>query len=128
MGLGKQSRSSSITSTDSGDAAQVAQALQERLADAEMVEIPLDASPKRSEVKQEIDVFWAVPLPGRIIQWSDSNMLGLGRAVSLCDDFLRGSSCACQAYDSPPLSSAGGNGGEFIVRSLECWYVGPDRD
>mmetsp|Transcript_67899 Transcript_67899/g.176383 ORF Transcript_67899/g.176383 Transcript_67899/m.176383 type:complete len:115 (+) Transcript_67899:377-721(+) len=68
-----------------------------------------------------VDVFWAVPQQGRIIQWSDSKMLGFGDAVVIFDDFLRGSSGECEAFGSTPLSAAGL---EFVIRDFECWQVG----
>lgn len=69
-----------------------------------------------------LEVFWAVPSKGRVIQWSDSKMLGLGHAVVVWDNFLRGSSGNCEAFGcTSPLSPAGG---EFVIRDFECWHVG----
>lgn len=70
-------------------------------------------------MEPQLDVYWAVPKRDRIIQWSDSKMMGLGRAVVVWDNFLRGSSGACDAFGSSPLSSP-----EFVIRSFECWHVG----
>lgn len=72
-----------------------------------------------------LDVFWAISQRGHAVQWSDSKMFGFGRAMVVCEDFLRGSSHNCEAFLSPPLSSAGD---DFIIRSLECWHVGAGRD
>eukprot|EP00445_Apocalathium_hangoei_P017528 CAMPEP_0203901240 /NCGR_PEP_ID=MMETSP0359-20131031/43436_1 /ASSEMBLY_ACC=CAM_ASM_000338 /TAXON_ID=268821 /ORGANISM="Scrippsiella Hangoei, Strain SHTV-5" /LENGTH=430 /DNA_ID=CAMNT_0050824873 /DNA_START=35 /DNA_END=1327 /DNA_ORIENTATION=+ len=74
-----------------------------------------------SDGASRVDVFWAVPQQGRIIQWSDSKMLGFGDAVVIFDDFLRGSSGECEAFGSTPLSAAGL---EFVIRDFECWQVG----
>lgn len=79
---------------------------------------PVSGAP---EAETRLDVFWATPQTGRIVQWSDSKMLGLGHAIVLCDDFLRGSSSNCETFGSKPLSPAGN---EFIIRDFECWHVG----
>jgi len=73
-----------------------------------------------------LEAFWAVPREGpSIVQWSDAKMLGLGSALVVSDDFLRGSSSKCETYCSPPLSGAGS---EFIIRDFECWRIGASGD
>jgi len=119
---GARSRSASVCSDDGSPCSSPC-----RQSSAPDFPVCVEMTSMDSEKSQNVQVFWAVPLTGRIIQWSNSNMLGFGRAVTLCDDFIRGASERCDAYESPPLSLPA-NGGEFIVRSLECWYVGPDRD
>lgn len=70
---------------------------------------------------QQVDVFWARLQKGNVIQWSDSHMLGLGHAVVVKEDFLRGTSCDCKSFGSKPLSLAGT---DFVIRDFECWHVG----
>lgn len=72
---------------------------------------------------EHFDVYWAMPKPGRVIQWSDSKMFGLGQALLVCDDFLRGSTTDCETFGSTPLSPAGK---EFVIRDFECWQIGAE--
>lgn len=74
-----------------------------------------------AEPEPLLDFFWAVPKVGRLIQWSDQKMLGLGYALTVHDDFLRGQSSECPTFCSRPLSLAGK---EFVIRDFECWRVG----
>lgn len=67
------------------------------------------------------EVFWAPPHRGNVLQWGDAKTFGFGRALLVCEDFLRGSSCVCEAFGSPQLSPAGT---DFIIRDFECWHVG----
>lgn len=71
--------------------------------------------------ESSIETYWAIPERGRLIQWSDSKMLGLGHAIMVCDDFLRGSTSNCESFASPPLSPSGT---DFIIRDFECWQIG----
>lgn len=66
------------------------------------------------------DIFWGPPQRGKALQWGDMTMFGFGRALVVCEDFLRGSTCICEAYGSGPLSPAGT---EFVIRDFECWDV-----
>lgn len=68
-----------------------------------------------------IDVFWANPGQGRVMQWSDKKMFGVGGALVVCDDFLHGSTSSCGTFGSGPLSP---HGKDFVIRSLECWHIG----
>jgi hypothetical protein len=73
-----------------------------------------------------LQVFWASPSKTSIIQWTDNKMLGLGHAIVLYDDFLRGSSRQDETFGcAEPLSPAGT---DFVVRDFECWHVGGERD
>lgn len=74
-----------------------------------------------SQEQQSIEVFRATLQQGEVIQWSDSKMLGLGHAVVVCEDFLRGTSQRCEAFGcQSPLSAAD----DFIIKEFECWHVG----
>lgn len=67
------------------------------------------------------DVFWAPPQRGKALQWGTTTMFGFGRSLVVREDFLRGSTCDCEAFGSGPLSPAGT---EFIIRDFECWDIG----
>mmetsp|Transcript_89204 Transcript_89204/g.195522 ORF Transcript_89204/g.195522 Transcript_89204/m.195522 type:complete len:510 (-) Transcript_89204:177-1706(-) len=73
----------------------------------------------------EVKAFWGAHHPsGLPPQWSDTRMLGLGKALVVFDDFLRGSSSACETFCSEPLSQSGT---DFVIRDFECWQVGDER-
>jgi len=67
-----------------------------------------------------VDFHRAVTTRGRIVQWSDEKQLGLGHAIVVQDDFLRGSSCSCDSFGSPPMAATGS---DFVVRDFECWAI-----
>jgi len=81
------------------------------------------ANPSSGASKEShMQIFSATMQNGEVIQWGDSKMFGLGHAVVVQDDFLRGSSNRCVSFDTPsPLSSAGT---DFIIRDFECWTLG----
>eukprot|EP00929_Paragymnodinium_shiwhaense_P107920 TRINITY_DN74267_c0_g1_i1.p1 TRINITY_DN74267_c0_g1~~TRINITY_DN74267_c0_g1_i1.p1 ORF type:complete len:521 (-),score=74.15 TRINITY_DN74267_c0_g1_i1:9-1571(-) len=72
-----------------------------------------------------LECSWAVPERGRVIQWSDTSMIGVGKALVVYEDFLRGSSQADATFGSGPLCTAGQ---EFVIRDFECWHVGRGSD
>merc|ERR1740123_1194255 len=93
----------------------------------------------------ELKIFPATMLKGRVIQWSDLKMLGMGRALVVREDLLHGTSGACESFASPPLSSKMQTAGtckavddsiplpaitsptadvDFVVHDFECWVIG----
>jgi len=102
----------------------------------------LGARPEDDPEEVELKIFPATMQKGAVIQWGDLKMLGMGRALVVHEDFLRGTSGACESFASPPLSqqelmsstcepiSASAPrpspmvGSDFVVRDFECWLVG----
>jgi hypothetical protein len=59
---------------------------------------------------------------GEVIQWSDTKIFGLGHALVVHEDFLRGSSSSCEAFGCrSPLTQSGQ---DFIIKDFECWHIG----
>ncbi|CAE8628749.1 unnamed protein product, partial [Polarella glacialis] len=99
------------------------EAVQDPLCSSQCPPAPGPTGPGRP-AESRLDVHWAVPSRNRIIQWSDSKMLGMGSAMVVCDDFLRGRSTDCEVFGSSPLSTSS----DFIIRDFECWHVGCSSD
>lgn len=94
--------------------------------EGDSVSQPLTSSSSRASATLQppelsLKFFYATGGRGRVLQWADEKMFGLGEAVVVCDDFLRGSSKTCSTFGSPCLSS---HGTDFIIRDFECWRVG----
>lgn len=68
-----------------------------------------------------LEVSWAALGLGRILQWSDGRRFGVGRAFTVQEDFLHGSTDSCETFGSGALSPAGQ---ELVIRDFECWRVG----
>lgn len=68
------------------------------------------------------DIFWAAPKEGGVIQQCTSNMFGFGQALLVHDEFLRGTTQACETFGCPQLSKAE----DFVIRHFECWQMGDD--
>eukprot|EP00812_Abedinium_dasypus_P015661 NODE_930_length_1307_cov_180.139776.p1 GENE.NODE_930_length_1307_cov_180.139776~~NODE_930_length_1307_cov_180.139776.p1 ORF type:complete len:354 (-),score=106.21 NODE_930_length_1307_cov_180.139776:228-1289(-) len=86
-------------------------------------EAPLASSLSSPPEEPGLDVFWGVAERGRVLQWSDARMLGLGRALVVFEDFIRGTSQECETFGSVPLSSCNA-GADFLISHFECWHVG----
>jgi len=103
----------------------------------------LRVQPEEEEL--ELQIFPASMQNGAVIQWSGQNMFGMGQALVFHEDFLRGTSNACESFASPPLfpqeqatgtcgpvaacgpSPATARRAEGVgsaVFDFECWLVG----
>lgn len=84
-------------------------------------------SPRSPEtINKEGSVFQVFPCcmkSGGVIQWGCEDMIALGSALVIQNNFLNGSSSACSTFKSPPLSSLGN---DFIISDFECWAIGDD--
>jgi len=100
---------------------------EESSASKETLESPLtadstaDVSTQPPSEKSALELYWGAAVMGEVLQWSDNTMLGLGRAIAVCEDFRHGSSHGCETFCSKPLST--GNP-DFIISDFECWHVG----
>eukprot|EP00927_Polykrikos_kofoidii_P066951 TRINITY_DN62505_c0_g1_i1.p1 TRINITY_DN62505_c0_g1~~TRINITY_DN62505_c0_g1_i1.p1 ORF type:complete len:475 (+),score=81.81 TRINITY_DN62505_c0_g1_i1:47-1426(+) len=74
------------------------------------------------ENDEPVKAFWAIPARGRVVQWSTPTLLGLGRAIVLSDEFLRGSSAKDETFGTERSLSPAGV--DFVIQDFECWHVG----